>query len=145
MSGTELKIAEFQSAEQLASIELRRRILRTPLGLDFTAEQLAEERDELHLVAMQDQNVIACLVLTPQENQAIKMRQVAVEPAHQGQGIGRELVEFSEKVAKDKGFTRMVLHARDTAVPFYLHLDYDIEGEPFEEVTIPHRRMAKAL
>ena len=54
-------------------------------------------------------------------------------------------MEFSEEFARTHGFTFMVLNARETAVPFYLKLNYAIVGEPFEEVTIPHRRMMKAL
>lgn len=145
MPGIEYKEAEFSSEEQLQSIELRRAVLRAPLGLDFTPEQLAEESSEFHLVAVEAGVVVACLVLTPMAGGEIKMRQVAVEPDRQGQGIGQELVRFSEQFAGERGFHRMVLHARDTAIPFYLKLGYQIEGEPFEEVTIPHRQMAKNL
>ena len=138
-------VADFGSPEQLASIELRKRVLRWPLGLDFTPEQLAAEMNEFHLLALDGDQLIACLVLTPQSKDTIKMRQVAVEPDWQGKGVGKKLVEFSERIAREKGFSKMVLNARDTAVPFYLKLDYEIEGEPFEEVTIPHRRMVKEL
>src|SRR5579885_2772830 len=113
----ELLIADFASPEQLASIELRRRILRWPLGLDFTPEQLAAEVHEFHLVALQDGQVVACLVLTPQEAKTIKMRQVAVDSELQGKGIGGKLVEFSERFARENGFKRMVLNARENAVP----------------------------
>jgi predicted GNAT family N-acyltransferase len=37
------------------------------------------------------------------------------------------------------------MHARQTAVGFYQKLGYSITGEPFEEVTIPHYIMEKAL
>ncbi len=141
----EVREAEFGSAEQLASIELRRRVLRWPLGLDFAAEQLAAEDFEFHLVGVLDSVVVACLVLTPLESGRIKMRQVAVEPELQGRGFGAELVRFSEVFARELGFSRMVLNARDTAVAFYLKLEYEIEGEPFVEVSIPHRRMVKGL
>lgn len=140
-----LQIAEFGTPEQIASIDLRRRVLREPLGLVFTDEELEKEAMEYHLVALHDDDLLACLVLTPIDHETIKMRQVAVEPNSQGQGIGKKLVEFSERVAQEKGFKNMVLNARDTAVPFYLRLGYEIEGEPFEEVTIPHRKMRKAL
>ena len=145
LTDLEVKEAKFGSIEQLASIELRRRVLRRPLGLDFTAEQLAAEDFEFHLVGVLDSVVVACLVLTPLEGGRIKMRQVAVEPSLQGRGFGAELVRFSEVVARQRGFSRMVLNARDRAVPFYLKLGYEIEGEPFVEVTIPHRRMVKGL
>ena len=42
-------------------------------------------------------------------------------------------------------FSVMVLHARQTAVPFYLKLGYAEVGAPFQEVGIPHRCMEKPL
>ena len=139
------KVAEFGSPEQLESIELRKRILRWPLGLDFEPEQLAAEIRDFHLVALDEERLVACLVLSPVDKRTIKMRQVAVDNDLQGKGIGTQLVEFSERVARENGFSRMILHARDTAVPFYLRMAYEIDGEPFEEVTIPHRKMVKEL
>ena len=88
---------------------------------------------------------MGCLVLTPVNAEEIKMRQVAVDDRIQRKGIGTELVLFSERLARDRGYKRMVLNARDTAVPFYLRLNYAVDGDPFEEVGIPHFRMVKAL
>jgi len=154
----ECRLVVHGSAEYDATVALRYEVLRKPLGLDFTPEQLAAEVTDLHcalwaLGAPPDDaprqggvpELLACLVLTPQSDGEIKMRQVAVQASHQGKGLGRILVEFSEATARAHGFTRMVLNARDTAVDFYLRLGYRIEGEPFTEVTIPHRRMAKSL
>ena len=73
------------------------------------------------------------------------MRQVAVSPRAQGQGIGRALTEFAEDLARRRGFSRMTLHARAIAVPFYEKLGYQRVGDEFEEVTIPHWSMQKAL
>jgi len=39
----------------------------------------------------------------------------------------------------------MLLHARETAVSFYTELGYEVFGEPFVEVTVPHRKMRKTL
>jgi ribosomal protein S18 acetylase RimI-like enzyme len=73
------------------------------------------------------------------------MRQVAVAPGMQGQGIGRKLVEYAEEFARDGGFDLMLLHARETAVPFYEKLGYRRLGQRFEEVTLPHWAMVKEL
>ncbi|MDX2065426.1 MAG: GNAT family N-acetyltransferase [Fimbriimonadaceae bacterium] len=126
------------------SVELRREVLRRPLGLDFSTAELAAEADERRCVAVVEDRVVGTLNLV-RHGDAFKMRQVAVAPDAQGQGIGKRLVQFSEAVALRAGATRMVLHARETAVPFYLSLGYHIVDEPFEEVGIPHRRMVKAL
>jgi predicted GNAT family N-acyltransferase len=139
-----LLVAAFGSSEQLQAVELRRDVLRTPLGLDFTPEELAAEQDDLHLVAL-DPDVVACLVLTRVDEVRMKMRQVAVDPHRQGGGVGSQLVRFSEEVARERGYREMVLNARETAVPFYLRLGYRQVGERFEEVTIPHFKMRLLL
>jgi predicted GNAT family N-acyltransferase len=128
-----------------ATVALRYDILRKPLGLTFTQEQLDNEVNDFHLAAYMDDEIIACLILTQSENGEIKMRQVAVKENKQGMGIGKKLVAFAETFAKEKGFTKMVLHARETAVPFYTALAYNTEGQPFTEVGLPHKKMYKLL
>jgi predicted GNAT family N-acyltransferase len=55
------------------------------------------------------------------------------------------LLYFAENVARDRGFRELVMHARMTAVGFYKRQGYQFSGPEFEEVTIPHVRMYKAL
>lgn len=139
------RLVEHGSSEYEATVALRYEVLRRPLGLEFSPEQLAAESSDLHCTLWDDAELVGCLVLTPLNEREIKMRQVAIHPDRQGQGLGRELVEFCEDEARKLGFVEMVLHARDTAVPFYLRLGYELEGDPFTEVGIPHRKMRKML
>ncbi|MBN8681165.1 MAG: GNAT family N-acetyltransferase [Chitinophagales bacterium] len=137
---------EFATPAYDEAVGLRYRVLRKPLGLEFTTAFLAAEWDQFHLAAYSDRGVLlAYLNLTPQEAGIIKMRQVAVEPELQGKGVGKALVEYAEQFALDQGFKQIVLNARDTAVPFYLKSAYTVEGEQFTEVGIPHFRMYKNL
>jgi predicted GNAT family N-acyltransferase len=140
-----LRWIAFDSAERAALVELRREILRRPLGLDFTDGQLAAEADQLHLGAWDGTRAVGCLLLVAQGGGAAQMRQVAVAADARGRGIGRLLVAEAEAESLRRGWTRMLLHARDAAIPFYLKLGYATEGEPYVEVGIPHRTMAKAL
>ena len=142
---TEIRPVPFGSPEYDATVELRRAVLRRPLGLDFTQEQLAAEHGDVHFALLHADEALACLVFTPKDGKTLKMRQVAVREDLQGQGVGRQLVETSEVWARRNGYERIVLHARDTAVPFYLAQGYELEGEPFDEVGIPHRAMFKNL
>jgi ribosomal protein S18 acetylase RimI-like enzyme len=132
------------SPEYWATIELRRNILRLPLGLDFSTEELDAEAGDIHLAAF-NPDLVGCLVLVPRLDGEIKMRQVAVRPDLQRTGLGTQLVVASEVLARSRGFRTMTLHARDTALAFYRRLGYDVEGCPFEEVSIPHYRMSKRL
>lgn len=133
------------SPEYWETVQLRRRILRTPLGLDFDPADLEKEVRDLHVTAFDLAQLVGCLVLTPVSEEDIKMRQVAVDDQLQGKGVGTDLVIYSERLARDRGYKRMVLNARATAVPFYERLRYEKEGEEFEEVSIPHWRMVKSL
>ena len=126
-------------------VALRRHILRTPLGLDFTAEQLWAERADFHIAAYLDGELVGCVVLTPVDESTVKLRQMAVRSDHQGRGLGARIVAFAERLAAQRGCREIVLNARETAVPFYKRAGYAVTGEVFTEVTIPHLRMFKRL
>lgn len=137
---------KFGTPEYDEAVRLRYEVLRKPLGLEFTPEQLAAEFDQRHLVAAAGNGVIlGYLNLTPVDAGTVKMRQVAVAPQAQGQGVGTALVHRSEALAARLGFQQIVLHARETAVPFYLRLGYEQVGDRFEEVGIAHFKMKKQL
>jgi len=135
----------FGSAAYDECVRLRNEILRAPLGLTFTPEDVDQDRNDFHLECRSGGRLVGCLVLTPKGAGEIKMRQVAVASDLQGAGIGRRLVEFAERYAAERGFTLMTMHARATAVRFYEKLGYDVVSEEFVEVTIPHRVMRKEL
>lgn len=137
---------EFATPEYDDAVRLRYEVLRRPLGLDFTPEQLATEYAQIHLAAYNEAGrLVGYLNLTAVDDDTVQMRQVAVAPTQQSRGVGTELVRHSEWLAQQTGFQRIILHVREPAVPFYARLDYMLVGEPFEEVTIRHRHMEKTL
>jgi predicted GNAT family N-acyltransferase len=143
---------QFGTSEYAAELALRERVLREPLGLTFSEADLVPDKTDFHFAAFSNGggagssgDLVGCLILSPREAGEIKMRQVAISPECQGRGVGRKLVEASEAFAREKGFQKMKLNARETAVPFYLSLGYELIGEPFTEVGIPHRLMQKSL
>jgi GNAT superfamily N-acetyltransferase len=145
-------VLEFMQVEHDSSryrdlAELRRRILRIPLGLDFTARQLAEEKQDLHIAAYLDGELVGCVTLRAVDEHRVvaQLRQMAVDPDHQGRGVGAKIVAAAEELAAERGFRRIILHARETAIRFYEKAGYVATGETFIEVTIPHRVMVKQL
>jgi len=140
-----IRLVDFGTGAYNEMIDLRYEILRKPLNLTFTEEQLAAEKNFYHLGYYLDDVLVGCLMLTPEENGKIKMKQVAVAANTQRIGIGAKLVNAAEAFAKEKGFQIMYCHARDLAVPFYEKLGYNKIGEMFIQVTIPHYYMEKEL
>lgn len=60
---------------------------------------------------------------------------VAVLPAYQKRGIGRELVQ---RLMEDRDGIQFVLHANERAYPFYLHIGLDFQ--PFDNVLMRPRK-----
>ena len=137
---------EWGSPEYDLSIKIRYDVLRKPINMEFTAEQLSEEWTDVHLACYDTQaEMLGCLILTNLDDKSLKMRQVAVAAIHQRKGVGQRLVEASEQYAKQNKFEKIVLNARITAVPFYISLGYQSIGKEFQEVGIVHQKMEKLM
>lgn len=147
MSALELNCRQLipGSEDYQRSVELRFDVLRKPLGLRFTAQELEAERVDFHLGCYRGGELAGCLILVPVADHRVKMRQVAVAAHAQRQGIGRALVACAEAFARAREFHEITLHARESAVPFYEKLDYQRCGDRFEEVGLPHWKMQKKL
>ena len=140
-----LKIIEFGSSSYQKMVELRFQILRNPLGLAFTQTELDKEKEDILIGFFEEEALEGCCILTPDNKTNIRLRQMAVVDGLQGKGIGRVIMNFAENVARDRGYKVLHMHARKSAVGFYQKLGYEIVGEEFEEVTIPHYEMQKSL
>lgn len=139
------KVTAHGSKDYWSSVSLRYEVLRQPLGLKFSREELLAEDNQIHLVYKRGTYVLACAVLVPIDDVRIKMRQVAVDEGLQGQGYGQTLIKFVEAHAKDMGYKTMECNARRTAVPFYEKMGYKVISELFYEVGIPHFKMERDL
>ncbi len=136
---------EHGSPDYKKAVDLRYLVLRKPLGLNYSQEQLSAESNEYHFIAERMGEIVGCLLLKPLENETVQMRQVAVAENFQGKGIGKLLVKHSEEFALKNGYKKIILHARDTAIEFYKSLGYSVTSEMYYEVTIPHYTMEKNL
>ena len=140
-----LRFIDHGSPAYKEMVALRTEILRKPLGLTFSEEDLAKEKDDILLGAFEDDQLVACCILTRISADTCKLRQMAVHQKMQRNGIGAALLHFAENVARDAGFKNMIMNARKTAQGFYEKLGYKADGQEFIEVTIPHYEMRKNI
>ncbi len=145
MNTISVALIEYDSEQYMESVELRQAVLRTPLGLKFTKENMVNDANEFHIAASDGQRIVGILLLRPLSNDLIKMRQVAVSSELQGQGIGKMMVAFSETLSKSMGYSCIELNARKVSLAFYLGLNYQQVGDEFLEIGIPHFKMIKNL
>ena len=137
--------APYGSELYRASLKLRDEVLRQPLGLTLTAEELADDAFRTHFCAVADGAVVGSVSLRPVDQQTLQLKQMAVIEARRGEHIGARLLAFAEAHARSDAYRVIVLHARLGADGFYARLGYGCEGEPFDENTIPHIKMTKRL
>jgi predicted GNAT family N-acyltransferase len=140
-----LKIIDYGTEEYQQMLKLRKEILRKPLGLNFSQEELEREKDNLLMAAFDDDKMLACCMLVEEDPQTVRLRQMAVLNDLQGQGIGKALMQFAENLARDRGYQKITMHARKNAAGFYEKMGYRIIGDEFIEITIPHYVMEKSL
>jgi ribosomal protein S18 acetylase RimI-like enzyme len=133
------------SKEYDLMVQLRYEIMRKPLGLSFTEEELKSEKDDILIGSFEDDEILGCCLITKIDNQSARLRQMAVLKNRQGLGIGESMMQFAENIARDRGFRILTMHARETAIGFYERYGYKTCGDEFIEVNIPHRIMEKKL
>jgi predicted GNAT family N-acyltransferase len=144
MLSVSFKIIAHDSPFYQEAVTLRENILRKPLGLLISHDELKMEKKHIPIVGLWKDEVLATALLVP-ENTTCKMRQVAVKTTYQNQGIGSQLMHFCEEYARSLGFDTLYCHARNSAVPFYLNNQFISEGEYFDEDTLPHLKMVKRI
>jgi ribosomal protein S18 acetylase RimI-like enzyme len=138
---------EFGSSRYKELLELRYKILLQPLGLKFLDSYREEEASFLNVGCIENSTdeLIGGLILVPINHEEIRVMQVAVDTIHQGEGIGRKLIEYAENIAKEIGYEKLVMHAMLSVVGFYEKLGFKQDSELFEEKGISFVRMVKNL
>ncbi len=140
-----LKIIDHGSIEYQQMVKLREEVLRKPLGLGFTSEELDEEKENMLIAAYEDETILGCCMLVEENQKIVRLRQMAVLNDLQGKGIGRAIMNFAENLARDRGYKTLSMHARQNTIGFYEKMGYKVASDQFTEVTLPHVVMEKKL
>lgn len=142
----EFRVIEHNSKDYWDTVHLRELVLRQPLGMRFSSEELELENNSYHIAAYDENHkIIGTAMFVPLSATKLKMRQVVVAEDWQGRGIGKELIEFAENFAKSKGYQLIEANVRQTAIGFYESMNYQKQGKEFTEVGILHTKVEKKL
>ncbi|PJJ54482.1 GNAT family N-acetyltransferase [Hymenobacter chitinivorans] len=121
--------APHSPADFAAYYQLRYQVLRQPWQQPPGSER-ADDDDApttMHALYTTPEGHVAGVARQhPSGPRQIQVRYMAVDPAFQGQGIGRQLLAYLEAGARQQGYTECILHARQEAVPFYERLGYHV-------------------
>ncbi len=121
-----MKIIEPQSKEQWESYyNLRFRVLREPWNEPRGSERDDSDATSVHRMVADDSD--RCIAVSrlhynsPTEGQ---IRFMAVDNTQQSKGVGSYLLNAMEEIAIAHGCNRMILEAREPAIPFYQRNGY---------------------
>lgn len=105
---------------------LRYKVLREPLDQPIGSERNDGDLLGQHFALYEDNHLRAVARLDSVDMSISQLRFLAVDPIAQGKGFGKMIMKAVENKSIKNGKTKMILHARDYSVQFYLTIDYKI-------------------
>ena len=132
-------------AEFAQYYDLRWRILRAPWQQPADSEKDDIEASCHHVIAVSDDgDIVGVGRLQFNSDDEAQIRYMAVEPAYEGRGIGRQIVTALESFTFQNERRKIVLDAREPAVGFYQRLGYEVTEKSYLLFDcIQHYRMEK--
>ena len=125
----------------------RWKYLRKPLNKKLGSERDNIEHRSIHKLIKNEQNfIIAVGRMHLVSNICSQIRYFAVDSKYRKQGIGAYLMNHFEQISNDKKIQYIILNARESAVPFYEKLGYNIiEKTNLLYGKIQHYKMKKVI
>ena len=99
----------------------------TPMTADYDAAVRTHRFDLLYL-----NGTLTALIETVDEGELLLVENIAVDPAHQGKGLGTRLLALADEIARSEGKTRVRLYTNKLwaeNIRLYLRLGYRVDRE----------------
>lgn len=109
-----------------AYYKLRYDVLRKPWNQPEGSEIDKDEDKSHHAFIKHNNEVLAVCRMQLNSPEVAQLRYMAVSPTMQGKGLGKIIIQFLEGKSRELGASKVILHARENAVPFYTSCGYKI-------------------
>ncbi len=120
--------------------------LRKPLKLPLGSERDSLDSQSFHCAAIHKQNsIIGVGSIQPAENQAMRIRYMAVIEKYQRMRIGSRIILKLLEYAQENGAATCWLNARANALEFYRQHGFEVIATMDTGLGIPHFRMQLKL
>ena len=140
------KVVAIKSPERMADAHaIRRRVFIEEQHVPEELELDEDDQRAVHALALLDERPVGCGRFVAQGGVEVKIGRMAVLAELRGTGIGQAILEFLMDEARQRSFSRAVLHAQLSAEGFYLKQGFLPVGSVFEEAGIAHRKMERPL
>jgi GNAT superfamily N-acetyltransferase len=106
--------------------DLRYRVLRQPWNQPRGSERNEGDESGIHFALFENDKIAAIARLDINRENTGQVRFMAVESIIQRKGFGKQVMLAIESYCKTQNISEMILHARETAIPFYESLNYQL-------------------
>jgi predicted GNAT family N-acyltransferase len=130
--------------EMSAVLALRHEVFCVEQGVPANEERDGRDRSGLHLIAVQDGELVATCRLVF-VGTTVQFSRLAVKRSARRQGIAAALLRATDAESRAQGVNRIVLHAQTYARSLYDQAGYVPRGREFVEADIEHIAMEKLL
>lgn len=126
-------------------VMLRWEMIEKPKGVPPGIMRLEEEKESFHLVALENRQMVGCVVCHPQSETEGKIFHLALSDEYKGKPFSRRLLSTMEEFLISKGISHIYVLAGIEMKDFYEHLGFSVEEEPFEDFGLSYQKMGKSL
>lgn len=142
-----VELIKYNSREYQQACQLRYKLFFAEHNLPWDVVQDPQQAEYCHVAILIKDCVVAYGQLARHNNGIYQICQMVVQPAYQGQNMGRQILLTLIELAKQENAIAITLNARLTAVGFYQKLGFQTYGTPFPSSTteVPHITMNKKL
>lgn len=141
----DFEIRRVRSDEELkAAVALRYEVFCVEQGVPVREEVDGRDHQGLHLVAVQDEEILATSRIVMVGSTA-QFSRLAVRKSARRRGIATAMLEVADAEARAAGGRRIVLHAQTYARSLYEQAGYRPHGRAFWEAGIEHIAMEKRV
>lgn len=130
-------------------MDLRFDVLRKPWNEPKGSEQAEDDQQSLHGIIVNSNNQVigTCRSHFNSDTEA-QFRFMAIAPEYQSKGLGKLLMAYmeSQTIATKPTVNKIILHAREPAVSFYIAMHYKVVEKSYLLFgVIPHFLMEKIV
>lgn len=139
------KIIKYASKEYQKTLHLRDEVMRKPLGLRLSEEDIKYDYKRIHIGGYCGNELICGCSLRIIHKKIAHIYSVFVKQKFQNKGIGQQMMVFIENFTKSQGVIRLYVEGRKSAKYFYLKCGFLPCGNEYTDMNILHQDMRKDI
>lgn len=139
------KIIQYALPEYKETLQLREDVMRKPLGLLLSAEDIKDDNMRTHIGGYYNGKLVCTCSFKIIHGKIAHIYSVCVKQEFQNRGVGQQLMNFTEKYVKLHGAARLYVEGRKSAKKFYQKCGFSPCGSEYIDMNIQHQDMRKDI